>query len=307
MFKKNLKASLLGMIAVCCFLYLACGGGEEPKITAPTITTQPAGHIVTNGQSATFSVVAAGTGPLHYQWQMGATKVGSDSATLNIPSAKTTDAGSYTVMVSNSAGNITSSPATLVVNPADIAGEITFGVFLQSPTRMRDGKNNAQNYRDIGMTTFLGLWEWPSETNMGGGYNLVAAKALKDAGMKAYAGNTQAAVNWINANPGYATTFVGYTLGDEPDMNKVNGGSADQPDAWKANGEALRAADPTRELYGNFGKGFALDPWVGYHVGPGPTQADDFGKYVSPLSVITSDFYGITNPWEPPSSHGIWA
>jgi hypothetical protein len=90
-------------------------------------------------------------------------------------------------------------------------------------------------------------------------------------------------------------------------MNKVNGGEADQPDAWKANGEALRAADPTRELYANFGKGFALDPWVGYHVSPGPTQADDFGKYVSPLSLMSSDFYGITDPWEAPSRHGIWA
>src|SRR5207245_3952078 len=37
--------------------------------TAPTITTQPANQTVTAGQTATFTVVAAGTAPLTYQWQ----------------------------------------------------------------------------------------------------------------------------------------------------------------------------------------------------------------------------------------------
>jgi len=150
MFKKYRKASFLGAIAACCFLFLACGSGDDSKGTAPTITTQPAGQIVTYGQSATFTVAATGTAPLHYQWQIGATKVGSDSASLSIPSAKTTDAGSYTVTVSNNAGNSTSSPATLVVNTAKIAGENTPGVVLQSPSRSRGGKNNDHNYRGFG-------------------------------------------------------------------------------------------------------------------------------------------------------------
>src|SRR5229473_2748645 len=38
-------------------------------LVAPTITTQPASQTVTAGQTATFSVVAAGTAPLSYQWQ----------------------------------------------------------------------------------------------------------------------------------------------------------------------------------------------------------------------------------------------
>jgi hypothetical protein len=37
---------------------------------APTITTQPASQTVTAGQAASFSVVASGTAPLNYQWQM---------------------------------------------------------------------------------------------------------------------------------------------------------------------------------------------------------------------------------------------
>src|SRR6266478_2199697 len=36
---------------------------------APTIATQPANQTVTAGQTAAFTVVAAGTAPLSYQWQ----------------------------------------------------------------------------------------------------------------------------------------------------------------------------------------------------------------------------------------------
>jgi len=35
----------------------------------PSITAEPAGVTVTKGQTATFTVAAAGRGPLNYQWQ----------------------------------------------------------------------------------------------------------------------------------------------------------------------------------------------------------------------------------------------
>jgi len=188
---------------------------------------------------------------------------------------------------------------------------LTFAVWLQSPETVYNGKTIAQNYKDIGINTFLGLWNWPSEYQMYPGYAVAAMQALKDADLRVYAGNDMAAVNWIKSHPEYAETFTGYLLGDEPDMFKCNY-PADpsaiwaMPDSWMALGNAIKAADPVRPIYANFGKGFALDPWVGYHVGPGPTQADDFAKYVAPLSVISSDYYGITDPWEPSSNHGIW-
>src|SRR5437899_7136286 len=42
---------------------------------APAITTQPANQTVTAGQTATFTVVATGTGPLNYQWQMNGWRI----------------------------------------------------------------------------------------------------------------------------------------------------------------------------------------------------------------------------------------
>jgi len=98
------------------------GGG-----TAPTIATQPANQTVTAGQTATFSVTAAGTAPLNYQWQKGTTPItGATSASYTTPTTTTADSGSqFSVVVSNSAGNIASNTATLTVNATAVTPSIT--------------------------------------------------------------------------------------------------------------------------------------------------------------------------------------
>jgi len=94
---------------------------------APTITTQPASQTVTAGQTATFVVVASGTAPLSYQWQKnGANISGATSSGYTTPATTASDNGAnFDVVVSNSAGTVTSAPATLTVNPAPVAPTIT--------------------------------------------------------------------------------------------------------------------------------------------------------------------------------------
>jgi hypothetical protein len=98
--------------------------------SAPTIMTQPASLAVAGGQSVTLSVVAAGSGPLHYQWSVDGTAVGSDASSLTIAQAQSSDAGSYTVVVTNGSGSVTSNPAVLTVsggNGPDLAlGKTSF-------------------------------------------------------------------------------------------------------------------------------------------------------------------------------------
>ena len=86
--------------------------------TPPAITTQPADATVTVGQTATFTVAAAGTSPLTYQWRKNNVAIsGATSATYTTPATKTTDDGStFAAVVTNPAGNITSGSATLNVN-----------------------------------------------------------------------------------------------------------------------------------------------------------------------------------------------
>jgi hypothetical protein len=99
----------------------------SPTPVAPTITTQPVNQTVTAGQTATFSITATGTTPLSYQWQKnGANIAGATSSSYTTPATTTSDSGStFVVVVSNSAGNVTSNTATLTVNPAPVAPTIT--------------------------------------------------------------------------------------------------------------------------------------------------------------------------------------
>jgi len=94
---------------------------------APTITTQPANQTVTAGQTATFTVVAAGAAPLTYQWQKnGANLTGATSASYTTPATTTADSGStFRVVVANTPGTVTSAAATLTVTAAAVAPTIT--------------------------------------------------------------------------------------------------------------------------------------------------------------------------------------
>ncbi|MFL6256215.1 MAG: immunoglobulin domain-containing protein, partial [Pyrinomonadaceae bacterium] len=81
----------------------------------PTISAQPADTTVTNNAPASLSVVASGEG-LFYQWyKNGAFIPGANAQSLDFTSAQVADAGTYTVVVSNSGGNVTSAPARLLV------------------------------------------------------------------------------------------------------------------------------------------------------------------------------------------------
>ena len=92
---------------------------------APAITVQPQPQTAADGSTATFSVTATGTAPLHYQWKRNGTNVGADGPSYTTPALTLTDSGaSYTVVVSNAAAtSATSTAASLTVTP--IAPSIT--------------------------------------------------------------------------------------------------------------------------------------------------------------------------------------
>jgi hypothetical protein len=118
----NFFALLLSLI----FLGGCAGGFQGYRPVAPTVS-QPASITVPVGQTATFSVSATGTGTLTYQWfKNGVAIPGATSSSYTTPPTVAGDTGSvFTVTVSNSAGSVTSGPATLTVQlPPPLAKSI---------------------------------------------------------------------------------------------------------------------------------------------------------------------------------------
>ena len=93
----------------------------------PTITVQPASQTVTAGTSVTFTVAATSTSPISYQWSRNTVAIpGATSASYTLASPAMADSGSsFVCSVSTAAGAQNTLAATLTVNPAPIAPNIT--------------------------------------------------------------------------------------------------------------------------------------------------------------------------------------
>jgi hypothetical protein len=90
-------------------------------IAPPWINVHPNDQTAASGNTATFTVVATGAGPLSYQWQLDsgsgfANIVGATSASYTTPAlVESEDAWYYRCVVSNVGGSTTSNPASLEV------------------------------------------------------------------------------------------------------------------------------------------------------------------------------------------------
>ena len=102
-------------------LYIADTDNQTVRVgyslSAPTITTQPQSQTVTAGANVQFSVTASGKPAPTYQWYFNGTAIsGATNSSFSLTSTQLTNAGDYTVTVSNASGSVTSSKATLTVN-----------------------------------------------------------------------------------------------------------------------------------------------------------------------------------------------
>lgn len=101
----------------------------EVVLSPPGISAQPVSQTVVAGTAAYFTVGAFGDQPLVYQWQEngvnltdGGAVSGSATSTLTISSVALSNAGTYSVLVSNAIRTISSAKAVLTVVPATVPG-----------------------------------------------------------------------------------------------------------------------------------------------------------------------------------------
>lgn len=97
-------------------------------VGCPAITLHPTTQSTCTGLGIALTVAATGNAPLSYQWYRGVTLLtGATSPLLSINPVTAGDAGSYTCVVSNGCGSVTSNPAVLTVTntpspPGTVAG-----------------------------------------------------------------------------------------------------------------------------------------------------------------------------------------
>jgi hypothetical protein len=99
-------------------IYTAGSAGKCAPLTAPSIYAQPLTQQLFEGQTATFSVSATGTAPLFYQWSFNGTNiVGATDSQLILTNLQISQAGAYSVGITNSVGIALSTSAQLTVYP----------------------------------------------------------------------------------------------------------------------------------------------------------------------------------------------
>jgi hypothetical protein len=131
-----------------------------PVAVAPTITQQPQSVSTNAGANVSFSVSATGTAPLSYAWRFNGTNVsGASQNVLSLTNVQSAVAGNYSVLVSNSAGSVTSTDAVLTVftpPPSQIdsitmlpGGEIVLQVSGAPGHYAIDGSTNLADWSEL--------------------------------------------------------------------------------------------------------------------------------------------------------------
>jgi hypothetical protein len=199
----------------------AYGSGLAPFIN---VQPQPTTNYVTLG--ANIKVSAAGSVPLTYQWKLngvnltdgptgsGSTIAGSSTESLTVTNLTSSDAGTYSVGITNPVKGLLSSGAKLTVLPAPTAPVTIPGLVLHLPfdNNLNDLTGRGNNGTAI-----------HSHTNLpgGGGYlsNVVAGTYVTDGRLgQAFHYNTVATTNGVPAGSSSATDSDWATLGVRPDL-----------------------------------------------------------------------------------------
>jgi hypothetical protein len=273
----------------------------------------PAGHYAAVPNAFDSGPVVYGSGPLT---AVGGTFASGAALTFPAQEHNNTD---YFVDVVFTADHATThlpdafTPAYWSKWPATKAwadpARLPVSVWLQDPTTPYQGTDEAHAFRELGINTLVGLWDWPAQDHG-------QIKAAADAGLSVVAGGQACdptpGGTWActtvdrsltaKADQLGGGTLAGYVLTDEPDLNQPNGtaqGAGCMPPATMAAlADSLRRQDASRPVLVNFGAGVG----GGYR---SPGCPADFTAYTATPDIVSVDFYGVTDPYSPAAAKGV--
>ena len=180
--------------------------------SAPTITNQPQSVTVAQGNNATFSVTATGTGTITYQWRKNGVNInGATNASFTISNATASTAGTYSVVVTNSGGSVTSNNATLTVTSPN-----------QPPVATISSPASGATYGGGQTINFSGSASDPEDGTLGGGsftwYTIFHHDAHTHPGPSATTASTSGSFTIPNAGETASNVFYRlYLVVTDPD------------------------------------------------------------------------------------------
>jgi hypothetical protein len=155
-------------------------------------------------------------------------------------------------------------------------------VWLQEP-------NLAEQYKAIGINTYVALWEGPTEEQLA---------TLKKAGMLVFVEENEVARKHVDDS-----LIIGWMHGDEPDNAQDKTGQPIPPDKTIADYKRLKQQDPTRPIMLNLGQAVAWDGWPGR--GSRNSHPEDYVEYVKGSDIASFDVYPVSHGM-PPIVGKLW-
>ena len=220
----SILCALLVMASSAAFIGCNSGSGTTTlKPVAPSISTQPAAQSAFVGDTVTFNVAATGNPAPTYQWQKAASAIsGATNSSYTTPNLTAADDGSlFTVIVSNSAGSVTSSsaklsvsvkPAAITTQPANITiadgASATFSVVAMgtAPIAYQWSKNRAPV---SGATTSSYTFGPATIADSGTLFSVTVSNSAATVTSTAAKVTVTAAAPTITKQPSDATQFIG--------------------------------------------------------------------------------------------------
>ncbi|MCX8092450.1 MAG: immunoglobulin domain-containing protein, partial [Verrucomicrobiae bacterium] len=189
----------------------------------PLITAQPQSQTVSPGATVTFSVTASGSAPLSYQWRFnGAPIAAATNSSLTLNNVQSSDAGLYSVVVSNAFGTALSSNATLTVSLSNAPPSITAHPLSQT---VAQGANATFSVTAVGTTPLHYQWRFNGVDLPGATANSFTRTSAQPAHEGQYSVLVSNAFGVALSSNATLTVIVPPTITAHPQSLTVNQGS----------------------------------------------------------------------------------
>ncbi len=267
------------------------------------ITGHPTGSSVNPGASKTFSVTATGTTPITYQWSKdGSPIAGASSSSLTLSGISSLDAGSYSVVVSNSISSATSNAAVLTVN-----APVVFSI-QPANVAVTSGSSATFSVSVTGTAPITYQWRKDGAAIAGATNASLTISNAQSASIGAYSVLVSNMVNSLSSNTATLTVNSPVVITTQPVSAVINPGSsatfsvsatgtAPMSYQWRKNLSAISGAtSPVLTL-----SGVSTSDAAGYDVvvtNPANTVTSNLVSLSinSPVTIITHPVSTVLNP-----------